>query len=116
MRRACLHCGEVIAGRSDKKFCDDSCRSNYNSLQNREKLNYLREVNAILKKNRSVLENHAPDGKAKVKKQKLAASGYNFDFFTHQYTTAKGQTYFFCYEYGYLILSAEDLLLVKRDR
>lgn len=31
MDRSCLDCGKALVGRADKKFCDDSCRNNYNN-------------------------------------------------------------------------------------
>ncbi|MEO8796037.1 MAG: DUF2116 family Zn-ribbon domain-containing protein [Daejeonella sp.] len=115
MEKTCLDCHNPIKGRADKKFCDDQCRSNYNNRQKMDTDLYLKHVNQILKKNRNLLTRFNPDGKAKVKKAKLADSGFNFNFFTHIYETQKGQTYKFCYEYGYLELNAFELLLVKRE-
>ncbi|MFA6947300.1 MAG: DUF2116 family Zn-ribbon domain-containing protein, partial [Pedobacter sp.] len=31
MERECLDCGAALRGRTDKKFCDDQCRSNFNN-------------------------------------------------------------------------------------
>jgi len=38
---------------------------------------------------------------------------FNFNYFTHQYKTAKGNTYHFCYDYGYLLLPEEKVLIVN---
>lgn len=115
MERSCLDCGSPVVGRSDKKFCDDACRSNYNNKLHGEELSYLRQVNTILKKNRKILESLNPDGKIKIKIKKLHAEGFNFDYFTSIYETGKGNRYRFCYEFGYLLLSDEEVLLVKRE-
>ena len=116
-QRVCLSCGKPLKGRLDKKFCDDACRNAYNNQQNSDQNNYVRNVNNILRKNRRILEGQIPEGEEikKVLKEKLAQSGFNFKYHTHQYQNQKGQTYFFSYEYGYLPLDGgEWLLVVKR--
>lgn len=114
MEKHCLDCGELIKGRSDKKFCDDQCRTNYNNKIKIEVSGSLKTINKILKQNRSILEKLCVDGKAKASKVKLEQHGFNFGYFTHLYETQKGQTYKFCYEFGYLSLEQEYFLLVKR--
>lgn len=115
MKRLCLDCDSPVIGRSDKKFCDDACRSNYNYRVKNEGVDYVRKVNSILKKNRQLLEQFNPEGKIKMKVQNLQSEGFNFDYFTHIYKTAKGDQYYFCYEYGYLLLPPDHILLVKRE-
>ncbi len=114
MEKHCLDCNQLIKGRSDKKFCDDQCRTNYNNKIKTEVAGSLKAINKILKQNRSILEKLCVDGKAKTSKVKLAQHGFNFGYFTHLYETQKGQTYKFCYEYGYLALEQDWFLLVKR--
>ncbi len=46
--------------------------------------------------------------------QRLAEQGFDFRYHTHQYQNKKGQTYHFCYEYGYLPLEGDWVLVVKR--
>jgi hypothetical protein len=50
----------------------------------------------------------------KCPKKKLADAGFNFQYYTHQYTNKKGNIYFFVYEYGYLPLEGEWILVVRR--
>ncbi|MGK6351823.1 hypothetical protein [Parapedobacter sp. DT-150] len=114
MEKRCLDCGALLLGRADKKFCDDACRSNYNNRRNSEENSYLRKVNNILKRNRKILETLNPDGKTKVKWKSLIHAGFNFDYITDMYETSKGTQYRFCYEYGYLLLDNDEVLLVKR--
>ncbi len=112
MKRVCLDCKEPIKGRMDKKFCDDGCRSSYHRRLLVDDLTHVKQINQILKKNRKILKEKNPDGKIKIKRKQLLVKGFNFDYQTHMYTNKKGSTYFFCYEYGYLNLG-EDVLLVK---
>lgn len=113
--RLCLDCTQPLQGRIDKKFCDDQCRSNYNNKIYSENSVVVKQVNAILKKNRRILEELNPTGKTKVLKKKLLNKGFNFDYITNLYNTQSGKTYFFVYEYGYLSLPDDEYLLVKKD-
>lgn len=114
--RTCLACGKTLKGRLDKKFCDDYCRNSYNNQQNSDQNNFVRNVNNILRKNRRILEEFIPEGEEmkKIQKEKLALAGFNFKYHTHQYQNQKGQIYFFNYEFGYLPLDGDWVLVVKR--
>jgi len=114
--RSCLACGKPLKGRLDKKFCDDYCRNSYNNQQNSDQNNFVRNVNNILRKNRRILEGMIPEGEEmkKMPREKLSIDGFNFRYHTHQYQNQKGQTYFFNYEYGYLPLEGDWVLVVKR--
>ncbi|HRN73837.1 MAG TPA: hypothetical protein PLM81_11960 [Ginsengibacter sp.] len=112
----CLFCGKPVRGRTDKKFCDDYCRNNYNNRLKSKTTNLVRNTNNALMKNRRVLESLLPEGEemGKVHKEKLVEHGFHFKYITHLYTNKKGNTYFFCYDMGYLPLENDWYLLVKR--
>lgn len=114
--KVCQNCGNAMHGRIDKKFCDDACRTEYN---NRLKSDppYVRSVNSILKKNRSIIQKLMPQDlrRVKVNMQRLNEYGFNFTFYTHSYTTRSGIAFVFCYEYGYLKLDQNRCLLLKRN-
>lgn len=114
--RTCLACGKALKGRLDKKFCDDYCRNSYNNQQNSDQNNFVRNVNNILRKNRRILEEFIPEGEEmkKLPKEKLSLAGFNFKYHTHQYQNQKGQIYFFNYEFGYLPLEGDWILVVRR--
>lgn len=112
--RTCLECGEPLRGRADKKFCDDACRNSYNNRQNSDANNYVRNVHYVLRKNRRILEELNPDGTTKTSRSKLVEKGFDFDYHTSLYTTKAGATYFFCYEYGYLPIEGDMMVLVKK--
>jgi len=112
--RHCLDCNEILHGRADKKFCNDQCRNNYNNQLNSDSYNLVRNINNVLKRNRRVLEELNPGGKTKTTRKKLSAKGFNFDYFTSIYKTKSEKDYIFCYEYGYLFLDGDEVLLVRR--
>ena len=113
--RLCLDCNQPIHGRADKKFCDDQCRSNYNNQLNSDSHNLVRNINNILRRNRRILQQLNPTGKTKTSRKKMNTLGFNFNYFTGIYQTKAGTTYNFCYDYGYLVLSEEEVLIVKRE-
>jgi predicted nucleic acid-binding Zn ribbon protein len=101
VERKCLDCGDPIRGRSDKKFCSDQCRNNYNNRINRDSNILVRNVHCLLRRNRRILSDLYTEGRVKVHKDALFALGYNFSFFTHVIETAEGNTFHYCFEFGF---------------
>jgi len=117
MERKCLDCGSPLRGRADKKFCDDQCRSNYNNHKRAGYSSAFRPVNAILRKNHSVLMRLCGSNKTRLEKDELLRCGFDFNYHTHLYHTQNGNTYHFCYDYGYLKLENEMFMIVwQRDK
>lgn len=115
--KKCLECKKVVIGRSDKKYCDDYCRSEYNNRLNSETSNYMRRVNSILKKNRRVLAKLSQTKLPKYPKERLINEGFNFYYFTNKFKSNSGKEYYFCYEHGILELENNWCLLVQsRDQ
>src|SRR6187200_3279024 len=114
--RLCLSCNKPVKGRTDKKFCDDYCRNNYNNQLKADSSNLVRNINNALGKNRRIMESlfGSEEEMAKTTKDKLLQKGFQFKYITHLYTNKKGNTYFFCYDLGYLPLENDWYLIVKR--
>jgi predicted nucleic acid-binding Zn ribbon protein len=115
--KPCLACGKPVKGRTDKKFCDDYCRNQYNNQLKQEAASPLvKKINAILKNNHRLLQGMVPAGDdlGKCPRQKLVDGGFNFQYITHQYTNKKGNVYCFVYDYGYLPIEGDWVLVVKR--
>jgi len=115
--KKCLSCGKPVAGRIDKKFCDDYCRNSYNNQMKSGSNNLIRNINNALKKNRNILAAILPDSEdtAKISREKLLEQGFIFKYRTHTYTNKKGNVYGYCYDYGYLRLE-QDWILVVRNK
>lgn len=99
--RFCLDCGAKLRGRSDKKFCSDHCRNNYNNMLNRDINSLVRNVHALLRKNRRILSELFESEKRKIHIDALLVLGYNLSFFTHMVETESGDVFKYCYEFGY---------------
>ncbi|REH56082.1 hypothetical protein C7448_101111 [Tenacibaculum gallaicum] len=113
--KQCLECGEKVIGRVDKKFCSDYCRNAHNNKVNKESKNLIRNTNNRLRKNYKILSELNTSGKTKVTRRKLFDRGFDFKFITSLYITKTGNTYFYVYDQGYLVLENELYLLVKQD-
>jgi predicted nucleic acid-binding Zn ribbon protein len=115
MTKNCLECNEKIVGREDKKFCSDGCRNSYNNKINKDSTNYMRNINNKLRKNYRILNELNADGKSKTTRAKLGSKGFDFDYFTSILNTKSGNTYYFVYDQGYMILENDFYMLVKKD-
>ena len=104
----CLDCGLRLEGRVDKKFCGDDCRTHYHNVLNKNSNGALREINSILKRNSSILKKLSAGKVTKLTKNSLSASGFNFDFFTHQEYASNGDVYNYCYQYGYSLVKGTN--------
>ena len=115
LTKTCLTCSKTIRGRSDKKFCDDYCRNNYNNQLKAGDNNYVRNINNVLRKNRRILTGILTENDEVVEttRDRLVEEGFRFKYITHTYTS-QGHTYFFCYDYGYLPLEQNTFLVVRR--
>jgi hypothetical protein len=114
--KRCIECSKPLKGRADKKFCDDLCRNSYNNKLNSDSNACVRNINNILRRNRRIMEEALPAAEEMVKitKQRMLEKGFQFKYLTHTFTNKKGNIYYFCYEYGYLLLENEWVLIVKR--
>uniref|UniRef100_UPI00404AE798 hypothetical protein n=1 Tax=Flavobacterium sp. TaxID=239 RepID=UPI00404AE798 len=113
--KTCLECGDKIIGREDKKFCSDACRNAYNNKMNKDTNNLMRNINNRLRKNYRILQEINPDGKIRTTKSKLLSKGFSFDWFTNIVQTKTGNTYFFIYDQGYMLLEQDFVIVVKKD-
>lgn len=118
VNRKCPSCEQIIVGRSDKKYCSDQCRSIANKSLRLSAESIIQSTNKILRKNRTILKNLCPIGKAVVRKEVLDAMQYDVNVFSSTYKTRKNQVYYFCYDYGFTPIRAGEVqkaLIVTRQ-
>lgn len=115
--RQCQCCSKTIRGRSDKKFCDDNCRNQFNNKIRGSENYHLRNINRILGRNRRILKELLPKGSEKViiSKRHLEFLQFHFCFYTHSHTNKKGNTFLFCYEFGYLTIAPDRVIVIRRS-
>ncbi|SHN01953.1 hypothetical protein SAMN04488057_105247 [Cyclobacterium lianum] len=113
--KKCISCGKPLVGRVDKKFCDDYCRNNHNNQMKSGSNRLIRNINNALKRNRNILANILPETEetSKILRGNLLEMGFQFRYSTHSYINKKGNVYAYCYDYGYLKLDEEWILVVR---
>ena len=112
MDRQCQQCGQGFLGRSDKKFCSNQCRSAWHQSQQLQQDQSMRPILRRLSRNRLLIRRLMADGYTKVGRAHLLELDFNFHYYTHQYKTKGGNTYYFCFDAGYRLLSDNKILLV----
>ena len=113
--RICLNCKAIIKGRTDKKFCDDHCRSSYNYRHTgADHLNFVRSVNRTLRRNRNILKILHKHGPTKVSKKSLVDRGFDFRYHTNLQAISKYSVYF-CYDMCYHLLDDHEALIINRE-
>lgn len=103
----CEHCRKPLFGRTDKRFCNDTCRNTFNRAKaEREKIQAhenLPEIFRIIKKNYEILKKKVPnalhaDESVFTSTGKFLDTGFNPRFFTSIHTTSNGETWYCCFE------------------
>ncbi len=112
-QKTCLSCGSLLSGRFGKKFCSDQCRAQFNNRRKNKEEKWITHLNRILRKNRTILKTLNPTGHSTVRIEFLKDHGFDDRFYTHQYKTAKGEIYYFCYEFDYQLISKEKVIIVN---
>jgi hypothetical protein len=101
----CLNCEKPITkGRSDKKFCNSTCKDEYNNAAKIAEGKEISKISTILKNNRRVLQQlFDPVKKDRlISRDILLRAGFEFGFLTHV-AVSKGRAHeiTFCFDYGY---------------
>ncbi|MBP8726637.1 MAG: hypothetical protein JPMHGGIA_01605 [Saprospiraceae bacterium] len=104
--KTCQWCNAGIFGRSDKKYCDNHCRSAHYQQRQRTDAALLRRINRKLRQNRSLLARLHPQYRsAPIPLQALRDLGFDTNFHTHMVVRKSGSAIKMFYDYG---LSACD--------
>lgn len=114
IQHPCAYCGEEIPHyRSNKKYCDEDCKSkHFNQLQKEANLEMGR-VNRILKKNFQIMKDLLDEEKhVKVKKIKLEKKGFNFRFHT-SVIKFSGLTYTNVYLLSWRDIEGEQVIISR---
>jgi hypothetical protein len=116
-KRNCNWCGKEIKGRTDKKYCDDACRSAFNNQRNSGENNVVKNINYALARNRRILSDAIPPchSAAQTSREYLVQQGFQFKYLTHLLTDKNGRQVFFCYEFGLSPLPDEQYLLFRHE-
>ncbi|MCC6754668.1 MAG: hypothetical protein IT266_11870 [Saprospiraceae bacterium] len=97
----CHWCNAGILGRSDKKYCDNHCRSAHYQQRQRTDSAILRHINRKLRLNRSLLARlYVQYRGASIPLQALQDLGFDANFHTHVVVRKSGAAIKMFYDYG----------------
>lgn len=99
--KTCQFCQKNILGRTDKKFCNDHCRSAFNNKKYSQQFLSIKDVDRMLKRNRNILAYMFEHTATSIEERKFMEMGFIFQFHTHVKKLKNGQQIVFCYDYGY---------------
>jgi len=120
IEKGCENCGRELYGRTDKRFCNDGCRNQFNrtkTLREQQKAHEnLPEIFKIIRRNYEILKSFgpiAPNGGIMSSTGSLKVEGINTKYFTSIYMDGDGM-WKFCFERGWL--EYEDGGWIIQDR
>ncbi|MAJ31809.1 MAG: hypothetical protein CMC18_04030 [Flavobacteriaceae bacterium] len=77
MIQFCVQCEQELRGRIDKRFCSDSCRTQYHNEANRTRNQRFNHFHRQLKRNYAILKTFVRKGKSKVHLRELWLLGFD---------------------------------------
>lgn len=110
----CEFCNKPLHGRSDQRFCNDTCRNTFNrNIRKAERIPphpNTREIFEILKKNYQILKKDShpgvivdQNGHQRYDIADFYATGININFFTSIYIDENGDTWYCVFDRGYFM-------------
>ena len=114
-RGRCLECGDILPyGRSDMKFCSQSCRSRWHyERDGRAKVVRMKVIGA-LDRNHAILESLLDAGVTRIDIPDLGQMGYNFDCIT-SYHKVRNRNEYRCFDIKYY-MSDSSVFKLERCR
>lgn len=99
----CLECGNVITyGRTDKKFCDDTCRNRWHNRNAHDVRAVHARINGHLARNYKLLTGLLKVGITTIPLTELAIGGFQSEYYTGS-ARRRGYMEYMCYELCYEI-------------
>jgi hypothetical protein len=98
MEKTCRVCAEKLYGRTDQRFCSDRCRNRFHNQKRKQEHAYLRAVDRILRRNRSVLRQLWEDGYTEVAWERLLRLGFAPAYCTGWLAPRQGKPLLICYD------------------
>lgn len=113
----CLNCGNEVKGRRDKKYCDDQCRNHHYNTRHGNEVLYMRNIHNLLRRNRRILSEIIPKDQEThdIDLDSLLLQGFSLKYHTHVQLQADESPIYFCYEYGYQLISSHYMRIFKQE-
>lgn len=97
-QKTCQHCHKVLHGRSDQRYCNDTCRNTFNRLKRQQDKiadhQNTPKIIRIIKNNYEILKSHSKrpliDQTLNLPSTILTGEGLNPKFYTSCFTDSQG--------------------------
>lgn len=117
MGKKCPQCGKPLHGRSDKKFCDSTCKNAFNFAQRRDTRNEVKEIDGYLHRNREILATLMGESKKEMfDRAVLTRAKFRWEYMTSIYKNKQGKWYHLVYDYAWMEFSDQQVLVVRKAR
>ena len=115
----CLICGDPVIGRRDKVFCTIDCKNKYHATRKSEIQPFSQPVDKILHRNWVILSEYYELARKKkffISKAELNKAGFHSKYFTTIHTNARGKTYYYVYNFGWMEFSEKEMMIVRLNK
>ena len=115
-KSTCILCGKPIVGRTDKKYCSTFCKNTYNYNKRSKTKSATQVIDAILHKNREILDViMGPNRKKmKIEKRELIQMGFQSEYLTGFYYNSQGKMYRYVYDFAWMEFTGSIVMIVKK--
>jgi hypothetical protein len=114
----CLHCGGILEGRSDKKFCSIRHKNAHHNIQNRQKNVPYKMVDKQLHLNHKVLQKYyeLSQGEIYLDEKPLILAGFDSRYFVGILNNqATGEKLHAVYNFGFVMNSSNQIKIYYKD-
>ena len=101
----CLECGDVLqygSGRSDRKFCCDTCKNRFHNRNMQISRRYRQRITSVLERNYDILDSLRRTSFRNIPMDDLENMGFNKTFFTSYVRCPSLETYM-CFDIKYCV-------------
>jgi len=119
LNRKCAVCGEIVKGRSDKRFCSSKCKNQFHYGGGKLQEDVVKEVNRFLIQNRKILIaifEGEKKNKLMVPRILLDKMGFHFNYMTGIYRNREDKLYHYIYDYAWMEFSSQEVMIVKKKK
>ena len=112
----CFQCGAPVKGRADKKFCNTTCKNEFNYKNQSVTKSDVQSIGAILHRKRIILMTLMGDSKKEIfDKMILTRAKFRFEYHTGHYLNKEGKTYWLLYDFAFMEFSDQRILVVRKS-
>ncbi len=116
MVNACLYCGGVVKGRSDKKYCSLKCKNEFNFNARANTKSDVLAIDQLLHRNRIILLTLMGDSKKEqFDKLILTKAKFRWEYHTGHYLNKEGKMYWLVYDFAWMEFSDQKVLVIRKS-